>query len=297
MQPSNPTQKARTVDQPTAPAQPNIAETLARVLPTAQIVYPPNPMAGDVLRIAVPAAFSLHAIDTEALLPNPLRTKATASFSDAASFLAYVKRHAVDGTAAWCTFDPQTFALEFAAVIDEHAKGLPGWRQHVAKFEPALSAEWKAWKGKHAVPMQQVTFAEWLQEHEDDITSTAAGMPTSLQMHAMATDFVANEERALKSSVRLQSGGVRLTYIADPDAGTTESMQMFERFCLGIPVFHSGAAWSITARLKYRTPGGKLSFLYELVRPDRVHDAAAKELIAQVREGLGTVPLFMGGCA
>ena len=32
-----------------------------------------------------------------------------------------------------------------------------------------------------------------------------------------------------------------------------------------------GAAWAITARLKYRLASGKVSFHYELVRPDRVH--------------------------
>src|SRR5205814_7121671 len=113
-----------------------------------------------------------------------------------------------------------------------------------------MSAEWKAWKFKDRQAFAQVAFAEFIQDHEDDI-ATANGLPTSLQMHQMCTEFVANEDRSLKSSVRLQSGGVRLTYIADPDAGTTETMQMFEKFALGIPVFHDGQAWSITARLKY----------------------------------------------
>jgi uncharacterized protein YfdQ (DUF2303 family) len=278
--------------------QKNIAETLADVLPKAAIVHTQQRAEGDaILQIAVPKGYELKQIDTEGLLPNPRRTKAKASFSDAASFIEYVKRHAEDGTVTWCRFDPQTFALTFTAVIDEHAKGLAGWRGHQAVFSPEMSAEWKAWVGKNAQSMPQVNFAEWIQEHEDDITSTAIGLPTSLQMHAMATEFVANEERVLKSTVKLQSGGVRLTYIADPDAGTTETMQMFERFAIGIPVFHAGSAWSITARLKYRLSQGKVSFFYELVRPDRVHEGAAKELIEIIRQGIGAVPLLMGACA
>jgi hypothetical protein len=74
-------------------------------------------------------------------------------------------------------------------------------------------------------------------------------------------------------------------------------MQMFERFAIGIPVFHGGSAWSITARLKYRMAAGKVSFFYELVRPDRVHQGAALELIAQIRDSIGDVPLLMGGCS
>jgi uncharacterized protein YfdQ (DUF2303 family) len=282
------------------PTPRNIAETLADVLPKAAVVHQLSAVAPGlhILHVAVPKATDVREfrIDLEALLPNPRRTKATAQFSDAASFLAYVNRHAAGNTAAWCEFDSQSYALKFTAVIDEHAKGTAGWRAHTATFQPDMSAEWKAWKGKNGVAMPQVTFAEWLQEHEDDITSTSASMPTSLQMHAMCTDFVAHEEHVLKSSVRMQSGGVRLTYVADADTGTTETMQMFEKFGLGIPVFHGGTAWACTARLKYRTPGGKLSFFYELVRPDRVHEGAARELVEQIRAGLGEVPMFMGAC-
>ncbi len=289
------------MNQPTLTSKPepaeNIAATLARVLPAAAIIYPTEPTPGDTIHVAVPHGYVLQNFDTESQCDNPRRAMALATFSDAASFLAYVKRHAIDSTAAWCSFDPQTFALSFTAVIDEHGPDAAGWRAHRAQFTPDMSAEWKAWKGKHATPMAQVAFAEFLQEHEDDITSDSQSMPTSLQMHAMATDFVANEERTLKSSVRLQSGGVRLTYVTDADKQTTETMQMFERFGIGIPVFHGGSAWAMTARLKYRTPGGKLSFFYELVRPDRTHAGAAAELIEQIRIGLGEVPMFMGACA
>lgn len=282
------------------PTTKNLAETLSEVLPKAAIL---GTVATDMLglhiaHIAVPKGTELKEVrvDLEAFLPNPRKTKATAAFSDLTAFLAYVKRHANDGTVTWCNFNPQSFELGFTAVIDEHVKGQAGWRSHRAVFVPDFSAEWKAWKGKDRASFPQTPFAEWIQEHDDDI-ATANGLPTALQMLEMATNFVMNEERVLKSAVRLQSGGARLTYIADADAGTTEEMRIFERFALGIPVFHGGPAWSIGARLKYRNTGGKVSFFYELVRPDRVHQGASQELIALVNEGLGTVPLLMGACS
>lgn len=276
----------------------NIAATLARVLPTAVILATQaeaNSQQAASLQIAVPKSFDLKEVDFEKLLPNPRRTKATAEFSDPQSFIDYVALHAQTGTTVWCNFNPQTFALGFTAVIDEHAKGTPGWRQHRATFSPDMSAEWKAWKGKNGSSFAQLAFAEWIEEHADDI-ATKEGFPTSLQMLSMATEFQANEERALKSTVKLQSGGVRLTYIADPDTGTTEQMDMFQKFAIGIPVFHGGAAWSITARLKYALNSGKVSFRYELVRPDTVHEHAAKELIQQIRSAMGAVPVLMGSC-
>lgn len=282
--------------------QENIAATLARVLPGASIVDTRLETDGGspaLVQIAVPKTFDIKEIDFEKLRANPRRTTALAVFADPTSFVDYVKTFAQPGTAVWCDFNPQTFALGFTAVIDEHAKGAPGWRKHKATFTPDMSAEWKAWTGRNgsAKPFSQVAFAEWIEEHSDDI-ATANGLPTSLQMMSMATEFVASEESVFKSAVRLQSGGVRLTYVADPDSGTTATMAMFEKFAIGIPVFQGAAAADfITARLKYRLHGGSVTFHYELVRPDRVHENAAKELIATIRLGVGDVPVLMGTCA
>ena len=282
------------------PIQKNLAETLADVLPKAIKLgdVECNAEGLSITHYAVPKGTDLKEIrtDLEATLPNPRATKAVAKFSDIVSFLAYVERHANDGTVTWCSFDPQTFALSFNAVFDEHTKEKAGWRAHRAEFKPDFSSEWKAWKGKNTTDMPQIEFAEWIQEHDEDINSTTQGLPTSLEMLRMATEFVANEERTLKSTARLQSGGVRLTYIADPDAGTTETMSMFEKFAIGIPVFQGGSAWGLTARLKYRINSGAVKFRYELVRADRVHEGAARELIDVIRGGLKTVPLLMGHC-
>lgn len=278
----------------------NIAATLAEVLPKPEVMntIDTGVEGYKVAHIAVPKTMQLQEVkvDLEPYMPHPRHTKAVATFSDIASFLAYIARHRNDGSVVWCDFNPQTFALSFTAVIDEHVAGRPAWRMHRAQLVPAMSSEWKAWKGADKQSTGQVEFAEFLQEHEDDI-AVANGMPSSADMHKMATEFVMNEERVLKSSVRLQSGGVRLTYVADPDKGTTETMQMFEKFALGIPVFHGGSAWSLTARLKYRQNGAGVKFHYELVRADRVHDGAAKELIEQIRAGLAGVPMLMGACS
>lgn len=286
----------------------NIAATLAEVLPKAALLgtvpLPSGVQALTITHYAVPKGTDVKEFkhDLEHLLPAPRATKAHAKLAGPVDFLAYVARHKKPQTLVWCDFNPQTFRLKFTAVIDEHAADGPGWRRHTAELDPLFSAEWKVWKETwDRKPMAQTPFAEFLQENGADIASTeasaAAGYPTALKMLKMATEFVMNEERSLKSSVRLQSGGVRLTYVADPDKGTTEDMAMFEKFQIGIPVFHGGGAWAIDARLKYRNNSGKLSFHYELVRPDRVHQAAAEALIAQVRDGLGEVPMIFGACS
>jgi len=287
----------------------NIAETLIRELPKAEILANDNTAEEteglSILHVSVPKGFELKTVttDTEKYLPQPRRTKATAAFSDISSFLAYAQHHNIPGrSAVWASFNPRTYALAFRAVFDEHAPvGItgveqpygPGWREHQATFKPLMSAEWDTWVGGNKQARSQMEFAEFLQAHEEDI-SAANGLPTSIQMLEMATNFVMNEERALKSAVRLASGGVRLTYVADPDQGTLEAMQLFERFAVAIPVFQGvREAYSLVARLKYRTREGKVSFFYDLHRPDRVHAHAAQELIDKVRAEAG-MPLYMG---
>lgn len=285
----------------------NIAATLAQVLPKAGLLgtvpLPAGVHALTISHYAVPKGTDVKELkhDLEHLLPAPRATRAHAKLAGPADFLAYVARYKKPETLVWCDFNPQSFRLKFTAVIDEHANGQPGWRRHTAELDPLFSAEWKVWKESwDRKSMAQTPFAEFLQENGTDIASTdesaKAGYPTALQMLTMATNFVMNEERSFKSAVRLQSGGVRMTYVADPDKGTTEDMAMFEKFQIGIPVFHGAGAWAIDARLKYRNNSGKLSFHYELVRPDRVHQAAAEQLIDQVRTGLGEVPLLFGVC-
>lgn len=271
----------------------NIAQTLARELSEPTRIY--EDPANGIHVTALPAGYKLEALDHSKLLPNPNRTIAVAQLSDCDSFLAYVAKYQQERTVVWCAFNPQTFTLAFTAVIDEHSDTAPGWRSHQAVYQPAMSAEWTTWTANNKQAKEQVEFAEFIERHEPDIASEE-GYPTSLQMLSMATEFEANSEKRVKSVARLQGGGVRLEYIDDDNADTLAQMKVFEKFQIGIPVFWACPGYRIDARLKYRHGSGKVKFWYDLIRPDRVHEAAAKELIERVRTSIGALPLLMGNC-
>lgn len=283
-----------------APNTDNLAKTLSEVLPRPELLHGEDSIDGlEVLHYAVPKGHDVKElrVDLAAYLPAPRALQAAPEFHDAASFLAYIDRHANSDSICWVDFNPQTFDLRFRAVLDEHGKDAPAWRRHVAGYTPRMSAEWKDWKSMDCKGFAQVDFAEWLQDHELDIASVE-GYPTCAQMLQMATNFQYQEDRRLKSAVRLQSGGVRLDYVADADAGTVESMQMFEKFAIGIPIFHGAPTADLLAsRLKYRLDNGKVRFTYELQRADKAHEKAALDLIQTVRDGLAGVPLLFGVCS
>lgn len=282
----------------------NIAATLAKELPKPQVLFAaPEADGGAVpglIHLALPKGWTTAQLDNEKMLPNPRRITADAKMSDAASFIAYVLRNRNAGSVVWCEFNPTSYALNFTAVFDEHS-AKPGWRSHKSSFKPAQSAEWGTWTRSDKQSKSQVAFAEFLEQNEQDI-STLDGFPTSLDMMKMATEFEARQDQRLKSTVRLQSGGIRLDYVADADAGTTEAMKVFDKFVIGIPVFwtqpkagEAVAAYHVKARLRYRMASGAVNFYYELIRPDQVHQRAALELIEEIRAGIGETPLLMGG--
>lgn len=280
-------------------SQANLAATLADILPDTKLLFTHTTDVPGlyIAQVAVPKNHSLQEIrvDLESHLPSPRKTKARGSLRDVESFLSYVARHQDARTVVWCNFNPQTYDLSFTAVIDEHTRDAAGWRQHTATFTPTASAEWATWISANKQPKQQVEFAEFLERQEGDI-AVREGYPTSLDMMTMATNFEATSEKRLISSVRLQGGGVTLEYKDGDNEDTIQKMKVFERFCIGIPVFWAGAAYMIEARLKHRSKSGTVSFHYELIRPDRVHEAAAKDVVEFIKKGIGSVPMMMGEC-
>lgn len=283
----------------------NIAQTLAKELPKPLVLFEQSSdkEGQAILHLALPKNFQHIQVDTESLLDNPRRTKASAALTEPQAFLDYVTRHRGPTTVVWADFNPVTFKLSFKAVIDEHGpEGLAGWRQHTASFTPVLSNEWGIWTGNNGSKnaMDQFSFAMFLENQEEDIAAVD-GYPTNLDMMKMATEFEARQDQAIKSTVRIQNGGVELSYVSNDDAQTIEKMKVFDKFKIGIPVFRGmkdemgkALGYIIEARLRYRTAQGKATFWYELVRPDKTHEAAAEQLIRTIKNGLGDVPMLMG---
>ena len=152
--------------------------------------------------------------------------------------------------------------------------------------------EWNRWTGNDTEPLSQTGFAMFIEDNLADIAAVE-GMPTGQQLLEMATSFQANQDMRFKSAVRLQNGGVNMSFVQDDDNQTLAQMKLFEKIAIGIPVFWNGDAYQITARLRYRVKEGRLTFWYELIRHDKVLEDATKTLINKIQDATG-VPLYFG---
>lgn len=272
----------------------NLAETLAREMKTPiEIISEPG---GNIKRLALPPGWQLIEKDDDTkLLLTPRRKLARVKLHDPLSFIDYTVRHgSLADTTIWCIANYKAGSVTFTAIINDHGEDelATGWRDHRATFCPEFSEEWSRWNTHNRKPFSQVEFAAFIEDNLKDI-ACVDGSASGAQMLEMAIAFEANQDMRFKSAVRLQNGGVQMSFVQDDDAQTLQKMQAFDRFSLGMPVFWNGEPYRQDARLRYRVRDGKLAFWFELIRQDKVLEAATQTLISTIREKTGN-PFFFG---
>lgn len=273
---------------------PNLAETLAKEMKEPKFID--QPAATAFGHLMVPPGWTSKDVDLEQYLSLPRRKKATITITDKDCYVDYIKRHgSLANCTIWCDADFVVGKLAFKSILNDNgeAEGEPNWRDHTASFTPEKSEEWKRWTASHGKAMEQAAFAVFLEENNKDIAASE-GFPSGAAMLQMALDFEAKESMRFKSALRLQSGGVRMEYVADEEKSTIETMQVFERFQIAVPIFRDDEArYPVTARLRYRARDGKVMFWYELIRADKVMETSARALVDEIRSKAG-MPFFFG---
>lgn len=267
-------------------------ENAKEILAAGTALTSPQSTGGSIPFVVVPQGYAVH--DIERLMPEPERKRGVVTVSVADSYIAYLHRHATSGESmTYAALDAEAGSLAMVCVLNDNSAASPRWRDHRCQFTPKLSVEWSRWKAANCKVHDQAEFAKFLEDNAQDVAAVD-GMPTGAQMLQMALEFEANADKRFKSKTNLQSGGVRIEFVDDETKDTRKSMQMFERFTIGIPVFDgSKDAYPIEARLKYRVKDGVLVFWFELIRPDRAFKTAANADIAKIESESG-VPVIYG---
>lgn len=273
----------------------NAVETIikAAAQPSAATIDVSTITRGELPLLMTPDGYTAKLLDNlEKHLPAPLRKIGKAELDDLDSFVWYVKEHgSLSNCRIYTAVDYKTGSLTFKAVFNDHEQESAAWRDFTAVFAPEMSLEWLRWSACNKKTFSQAEFASFIEDNMPEI-ATIDGLPTGSDMMQLATNFEATSEKKFKAGTRLQTGGVSIEYIDQEDAGTLARMQVFEKFALGMPIYFNGAAYRIDARLKYRIREGKLTLWYELIRPEKIIEDAAKELIAGVRDKTGMPVLF-----
>lgn len=212
---------------------------------------------------------------------HPHRKIGTVKVLDAPSFCEYYTKFFDDFSRVFA--DETTGKV--LAVLDYHGAGenAPRWCQHRIDLTLRKSKEWEIWTKANAHKVTQTEFAEFMENNATDIVD-----PSSAAMLDVARDLSAKTEVDFSSAQRLADGSVKFKYTEEVRAtvGAGE-LAVPERFTISIPVYIGMERITLTARLRFRIASGKLTFWYDLLRPDTFERQAFLNARQSIAETLG----------
>ncbi len=259
----------------------NIIETAQYIAAAAVAALEPKVIlhkVGAVTNVVLPPEHSL--VDITAALEKaqatPNRKQGIRTLGDIPSFIAYLTDQAAQSTAyVYADVEQRTLTC----IFNDHKDSAPGWRDQGAVFTALLTKEAQKWMGKSGSDMAQVAFAEFIEDNFADL----AGDDATLLL-TVATTIQAVGSINFSSHRRLENGTGQLTFneMVDATAGPNADLKIPKTFKLGLRLFKNGDGFALVARLKYKLAGGKVTFNFELDRPEQAIEQAFKEYVALV---------------
>lgn len=242
-------------------------------------------------------------------LTKPWRRRGTATLTDADSFIAHLGRFMSQESAVFANPDRQKPSL--TAVYDYHPISdkvtEADFLGHRAVYAPQLSDEWRAWNAKSGQSMPQADFASFIEDRITDVIVPNLDDPkiktfaelvqgkfaSPSELLALSRNLAVNVETAVRNAIVLTTGEISVRYDETHKDGEGRPIDIANLFQICVPVFVGGPLYIVAARLRYRLlAGGKITWSYQLVRPDIAFDDAFNGIVDKVRaEG---TPVFLG---
>jgi uncharacterized protein YfdQ (DUF2303 family) len=218
--------------------------------------------------------------DTEKYSSVPQRTKATRTVTDAASFVAYLSKHASESSEVWADTPNSTVV----AVIDAPtgAGQASGWEGHNVRLSLEKSKPWLAWEAVDGLWFNQLEFADFIETRASDVR-----VPAAADLLELAQHFSAKRAVSFESSERMNDGSTKLAYseTTTARAGQKGSIDIPERLQLVLRPYVGGPAYFVWARFRYRLNGPVLALGVVLDRPQEILDAAFADIVIEIRDG------------
>jgi uncharacterized protein YfdQ (DUF2303 family) len=237
-----------------------------------------------------------HVQDIETLLPYPTRARGETALHDTDSFCAWVNERKGDHTRIYAVANPNS-GVRFVAVLDDTVQAVdPQWGDWRGVYTPMATPEWQIWTAMNGKKGAQRDFAEFIETNVDDVFSGSPTEPPGAVLLELASVLQATLKAEFSSATRLSNGATQLRYAETITAtGGNGSLEMPEVFFLGIPVFIGGPTYKIGCRLRYRIDphSHALSIGYDMMRPHKVVETAANDIIGVIREQTA-LPVLMG---
>lgn len=222
---------------------------------------------------------------------TPAHKTGTARLHDAASFVAYVDKHQLPETETYADVTNLTVTTVInahQATTDGHEL-TAGWGDHRATLTLQRTPAWKEWLANDRALLDQVAFAEHIEEHLGDIVD-----PPAADLLEIAQTFNAKRDVTFESSTRLSTGAVQVEYRESDttSAGKKGRLQFPERITLGLRIFEGEEPRLVAARLRYRLTGGTLRLGYLIDKPGDAERATFDLVVDTIAAGIAGAVMY-----
>ncbi len=267
-----------------------------------------HPAAGKAI-FSVPNGRELQSAKNflDEYLPNPERKKGFAALLTLDSFIDHANRFK-DGDSAIFAATENRLQPQMICVLDYHEKGTGKARfgEHRGVYSFPISDEWKAWTAKRE-PMNQATFAEFLEERIVDVLDPATvgdkaqafadrlglTLASPNRLLELSRGLSIRVDQNVTQAISLSSGEMQIGFEEKHSGPADAPLKIPGGFCVGISVFRGGPLYRIPVRLRYRLKEGKVSWWLACQNVDRIYDDAVGEACSTVVEKT-KLPLFFG---
>ncbi|SXM96819.1 Uncharacterized conserved protein [Klebsiella pneumoniae] len=220
------------------------------------------------------------------------KPRQTTNLISPGSLIAYIQRFRDERSVV---FADKT-KTRIVAVLDFHQNAdSPHWGMHKAVYDCPFSDEWKAWSAVDGHKMNQIDFAEFLENNIQNVAPVGDNYsgPSGTELLEMVLAFQETRKVEFKSVKRLQDGTCQFQY-SDDKSGSGNT-KIPEKISLAIAPFHNGAPYQIDARIRYRLRDGQLVLWYELIEPKKIIEHAFQEIVTDMENQLGEeLPIYEG---
>lgn len=250
-------------------------------------VYKDDAGSDQALVYLIPNGYRAETVDVSKYADTPSRKRGAVVLKDADSFVAYVNQHGEDGRTTIYADVARACAV---AVLNGPSGSEAGWSDHTASLALTLTPAWNRWSAASGSWQTQESFAEFVEESLADFHDPDAG-----HMLELAQTFSATTSVDFESGIRLHSGERQLTYkeTTAAKAGQKGSLEIPERFTIGLAPYKGGPSFKVEGWLRYRITNGTLALCVKLHRADEVLDLAFTETVTDLREHLTVEDLLI----
>ncbi|MER8403606.1 YfdQ family protein [Mesorhizobium sp. M1307] len=235
----------------------------------------------------------------------PARKTGQATAQTFEAFCNLTLRHLTDHSAIFANMDWKKPTL--TAVIDYHelAEGHANFGKHRVHYAFPLSEEWQKWVAGDGVKMDQGDFAWFLEDRVAELSSPteeeklqyerdfATTIATPAQLVELSRGLQVNVESKVKASTTLQSGEGQIAWEETHSGADGKALKVPGIFMLNIAPFFMGDKVRIPVRLRYRPAGGKVTWFYQIYRPDQFITEHVRDVLAAARDQTG-LPTYEG---